>query len=121
MLDVFYESPGLLYVVATLLPIASFLLLLLAGGARAFLRSHRQGNPAADALFQMLGGEVTGRGPAYVALGAIALACVFSLIGFVTYLEEHEVNEATLSANEINTHAAQDKYHHSETSEEKAE
>ena len=36
MFDVFYNRPGLLFVVATLLPIASFLLLLLAGAARAF-------------------------------------------------------------------------------------
>src|SRR5438132_3659526 len=98
MLDVFYESPGLLFVVATLLPIASFLLLLLAGGSRAFLRNHRQGNPAADGLFQMLGGEVTGRGPAYIALGAIALAFVFSLIGFVTYLSDSSSHHAQVES-----------------------
>src|SRR2546421_4185111 len=118
MLDVFYESPGLLYVVATLLPIASFLLLLLAGGARAFLRTHRQGNPAADALFQLLGGEVTGRGPAYIALGAIALAFVFSFIGFVTYLDErvidHDRYAAAVKAIDIREDQANEQYHHAQ-------
>jgi hypothetical protein len=121
MLDVFYEQPGLLFVVATLLPIASFLLLLLAGAARSFLRNHRQGNPAADMVFQALGGEVTGRGPAYVALGAIALACVCSVIGFVTYLQEFEHNEAKLSAIDTAYHIAQDKAHHGESDEAKAQ
>ncbi len=44
MFDRFYEHPGLLFVVATLLPIVSFVLLLLAGAVRAFLR------PAATAI-----------------------------------------------------------------------
>src|SRR5579863_482853 len=112
MLDVFYATPGLLFVVATLLPIASFLLILLASAGRAFLRSYRQGNPAADAAYQILGGDVSGRGASYVALAAIALACVFSVIGFVTYLEEHEDNEAQLAALGIRQHELLDTYHH---------
>jgi NADH-quinone oxidoreductase subunit L len=114
MFDVFYEHPGLLFVVATLLPIASFLILLLAGAARTFLRNYRHGNPAADAVFQLLGGEVTGRGPAYVALGAIVLAFLFSFLGFVTYLEEHEHNEAALRAIAHNEDKANETKHHSE-------
>jgi len=120
MLDRFYDQPGLCFVVATLLPIVSFLLLLLAGGIRAFLRNYRQGNPAADAVFTMLGGEVTGRGPAYVALGAIALSCVFSVIGFVTYLKEHEGNERALLVNELNQHKVEEKLHHAASSEDEA-
>lgn len=112
MFDVFYDHPGLLFVVATLLPIASFLILLLAGAARAFLRHHRQGSPALEAAFNLLGGEVTGRGPAYVALGAIALAFVFSFLGFVTYLVEHEDNESRLSINASLRHVAEDDYAH---------
>ena len=121
MLDGFYDQPGLLFVVATLLPMAAFVLLLLAGAARSFLRNQRHGNAAADALFHALGGEVTGRGPAYVALAAIALACVCSVIGFVTYLQEHEKNELELTRIDVAYHGAQDNVHHGETSEAKAE
>jgi NADH-quinone oxidoreductase subunit L len=118
MFDVFYDHPGLLFVVATLLPIASFLLLLLAGGARNFLRGYRASSPAADAVFHLLGGEVTGRGPAYIALGAMALAFVFSFVGFVTYLQEHQTNEERLSANASLWHIAEDKYHHASDAEQ---
>src|SRR5262245_4823420 len=122
MFDVFYAHPGLLFVVATLLPIASFVILLLAGGLRFFLRSQiavsrptsghghvevltsdrsrpESGSTggALTAIYNLLGGEVTGRGPALVALGAIVLAFVFSLIGFVTYLQEHEKNAGELA------------------------
>src|SRR5437879_3818925 len=112
MLDVFFDHPGLLFVVATLLPIASFVLLLLAGAARSFLRGCCRDNKAADAVFKLLGGEVTGRGPALVALGAIALAFVFSFAGFIAYLGEHEENEERLGINTSLLHLAQDKYHH---------
>jgi NADH-quinone oxidoreductase subunit L len=137
MFDVFYDHPGLLFVVATLLPIASFLLLLLAGAARAYLRSCGAGlqpanvmsrletgstnNPALHAIYNLLGGEVTGRGPAYVALGAIALAFVFSFCGFLTFLDEREDNDAKLAAIEVNEHTAREKLHHApEGSEEHA-
>ncbi len=120
MFDRFYDHPGMLFVVATLLPIASFLLLLLAGAMRTYLRRHR-GQPLADAVSHMLGGETPGRGPAYVAPGAIGLACVCSVIGFVTYLGEREVVERDLIVNEDREHAAQEKYQHAaEGSEEKA-
>jgi NADH-quinone oxidoreductase subunit L len=78
----FQEHPGLLYVAATLLPLASFVILLLAGGVRALVRSLRpDAAPAA-------GG---GRWAAYVATGAIALSCVLSLYGFsLHYQDERE-------------------------------
>jgi acetyl esterase/lipase len=58
-------------------------------GHAFFKRRMRESN----AIF---GGEVTGRGPAYVALGAIGLAFVFSFVGFATYLTEREDNDAKL-------------------------
>jgi NADH-quinone oxidoreductase subunit L len=76
----FGSHPGHLYVVATLLPLASFLLLLLAGALRAVLRSHREG-PGAG-LYHLLGGDNPGRGSAYVATAAIGGAFILSLIGF---------------------------------------
>lgn len=88
----FYEHPGLLYVVATLLPLAAFVFLLLAGGLRNFLRPQRESAGIGASLYQMLGGDVPIKFAAYVATGAIGLAFVFSLIGAVTFFgESHEV------------------------------
>ncbi len=112
-MEVFHEHPGLLFVVATLLPMVSFTLLLLAGAKRCFLRPHAKTNPAAKALFNFLGGEVTGRGPAYVALGAIGLAFFFSMAGFVHYLDERHDNENILTSLEIKEHDLETKVHHS--------
>jgi NADH-quinone oxidoreductase subunit L len=87
------EKPGLLFVLATLLPILSFGLLFLAAGLRWALRPYAKENAGVKAVFDLLGGEVTGRGPAYVALGGIALAFVCSLTGFICFLAEvHEMH-----------------------------
>ncbi len=56
------EHPGLLYVIATLLPLVSFVLL-------------------------FLGGKHWGKAGAYVATGAIGGACVLSLIGLFLFLD----------------------------------
>ncbi|HMF16545.1 MAG TPA: proton-conducting transporter membrane subunit, partial [Gemmataceae bacterium] len=89
---IFYEQPGLLYVVATLLPLAAFVFLLLAGGLRNYVRPQRESSSVAATLYQMLGGDVPIKFAAYVATGAIGLAFVFSLIGAVTYFgEAHDV------------------------------
>src|SRR5262249_20903977 len=87
MPSVFGEQPGLLFVVATLLPLASFVILLLAGGLRNLLRQFKNTEPC-GALFNLLGGEVTGRGPAYVGLGAIAIAFFLCFSGMCLYLGE---------------------------------
>jgi NADH-quinone oxidoreductase subunit L len=87
------EHPGLLYVVATLLPLASFVLLLLVAGVRVLVRSLRP-----DASQGQEGGRPSGRGAAYVATGAIALSCVLSVVGFVWHYQDearrHEAHEA---------------------------
>ncbi len=82
----FDDHPGLWFVAATLLPLASFVILLLAGALRTALRAHRENNPLAGSLYQLLGGDVPGKGAAYVATAAIGLAFVCSLIGGVQYL-----------------------------------
>ncbi|MCS7045131.1 MAG: NADH-quinone oxidoreductase subunit L [Gemmataceae bacterium] len=90
----FGQHPGLIFVVATLLPLASFALLLLAGAARAYLRSIKAEGSLSERLFAWLGGEATGRGPAWIATAAIALACVCSVVGFVWFLADaHDVHE----------------------------
>src|SRR5262245_38393990 len=86
MPDVLDKHPGLLFVAATLLPLLSVILLLLGGGLRNALRSSKNSGGVGASLFHLLGGEVTGRGPAYIATGAIGLAFVCSLIGFILFL-----------------------------------
>src|SRR5215213_2852524 len=92
------DQPGLLFVAATFLPLASFTLLLLWAGLRWTLRPHAREGGAAAAMFEALGGAVPGRGPAYVALAAIALAFVCSATGFVIYLGEFHQNEEQVEA-----------------------
>src|SRR5262249_11532008 len=86
------HHPGLLFVIATLLPLASFVLLLLAGGLRNAVRRSPEGS-FGEALYRALGGPTPGRGAAYVATAAIALACVCSVIGFVQFTASHAEHE----------------------------
>jgi NADH-quinone oxidoreductase subunit L len=79
------DHPGLLYVAATLLPLLSFVLLLLAGGLRAFLRSSRQ---SGTGLYDLLGGDRPTRAGAYVATGAIGAAFVLCLVGFILFTSD---------------------------------
>src|SRR5262245_17227921 len=89
MLQTIEHHPGLLYVIATLLPLAAFVVLLLVGGLRWAVRP-RHGGEEASALYRFLGGDVMGRTPAYVATAAIGLACVLCAIGFVWHAATHE-------------------------------
>jgi NADH-quinone oxidoreductase subunit L len=82
------EQPGLLFVAATLLPLGSFVLLLLLGALRWSLRPYAKENPTIDSAFQFLGGNAPGRGPAIFATVAIGLSFVCSLTGFVWFLNE---------------------------------
>ena len=99
MFDSLGDHPGLLFVAATLLPMAAFLVLLLAGGLRWFLWSRCKEGGVGDQVFQMLGGSVTGRGPAWVATAAIGLACVCCVFGLVLFLSEHHVMHGQVEAN----------------------
>lgn len=82
----FHEHPGLWFVVATLLPLASFVVQLILGGLRAGLRSQRAAGGFGQMLFELLGGDTPNKLGAYLATGAIALACVCSVIGGFTFL-----------------------------------
>jgi len=79
------QQPGLLYVVATLLPLASFVLLLLGGAIRCFVRKSPEESAGAT-IYQMLGGDRPTRAGAYVATGSIGLSFVLCLIGFIIYV-----------------------------------
>jgi NADH-quinone oxidoreductase subunit L len=84
----FGAHPGHLYVVGTLLPLASFLIILLASGVRMALRPYRESEGPAASVFQLLGGD-NPKWPAYLATGAIGLACVLAVIGLVWLGQEH--------------------------------
>jgi NADH-quinone oxidoreductase subunit L len=99
MFPPFDEHPGLLFVAATLLPVASVVVLLLVGGLRNYLRPRRDSG-VASSLFALLGGETPGRGAGWVATAAIGLAFVCSLAGTVMFLGEHHDLEAIVKANE---------------------
>ncbi len=88
------DKPGLLFVAATFLPLASFVFLLLVGGLRFFCRRYRETSGLAATVFGLLGGDVPPRWPAYVATAAIAGAFVLSLIGFVQFHTEYNAREA---------------------------
>jgi NADH-quinone oxidoreductase subunit L len=100
------HHPGLLFVIATLLPMASFLILLLTFAVRSGLRSSPEGSFGAT-LYQALGGDRPSVVPAYIATGAIALAFACSLAGLIIYVSHHDEHEAealTLEDKILKTH-----------------
>src|SRR4051794_35208320 len=84
MSEFLVHKPGLLFVIATLLPLASFVLLLILGGIRNFARSSREGTFGAT-VYHLLGGPTPGRAAAYIATAAIGLAFVASLTGAILF------------------------------------
>jgi NADH-quinone oxidoreductase subunit L len=94
----FRDHPGQLFVVATLLPLAAFLLILLASAIWAALRPYQK-NSAVRPLFDLFGGEDEdrpgrGRWAAYTATYAIAIAFLFSLSGAIQYFTSLGTDEA---------------------------
>jgi NADH-quinone oxidoreductase subunit L len=81
----FMEHPGRLCVVATLLPLASFVLLLLLGAIRNAARPYRQGG-LGQSIYWACGGDVPTKVGAYVATVAIGLSCVLCVTGLFWFL-----------------------------------
>src|SRR4029434_4920091 len=79
-------TPGRLYVVATLLPLAAFALLLVGGCLRGVSRPYHESNGFARFLYFFLGGHKPLRSGAYIATGAIALSAVLGIYGLVRFL-----------------------------------
>jgi len=98
------ENPGMLYVVATLLPLASFVILLLLGGVRNAARPYKQSG-LGQKIFWMAGGNVPTKTGAYVATGAIALSCLLCLIGLVWFLNTHPLEHGAASTHELSVNA----------------
>ena len=95
------QQPGLLYVAATLMPLASFVLLLLAGTVRAAARANRD-TPLGGSIYKLLGGDAPGKLAAYVATGAMAGAFILTLVGFIRFANEFGIS----SHHEPAAHAA---------------
>ena len=93
MFDLFSEQPGLLFVAATLLPLASFVIQLLLGGTRNYLRSLRKPEPDAPPT-----GDALGMTSAYIATGAMFLAFLLSLTGFIMLNVAHAEHAAHAQA-----------------------
>src|SRR5947208_1503144 len=89
------DKPGLLFVWATLLPLAAFTLLLVLGGLRNFLKPYRH-QSAWEGLYRFLDHDVAGRGAFYVGFAGIVLAFLCSFSGFCLFLgEQHSLHETT--------------------------
>jgi NADH-quinone oxidoreductase subunit L len=119
------EHPGWLFGAATLVPLLSFVLILLASAMWCATRPFR-GTPAGAALFNLFGGEERGRTPAYVATGAIAFAFVLSLIGFILFTRQQsqfdsEISKQEKQLYELRTEAQKATGGHKEELEEKIE
>jgi NADH-quinone oxidoreductase subunit L len=95
LFELFGEHPGFYFVAATLVPLASFVLILLASAMWCAARPFRD-SPAGAALFNLFGGEERGRTPAYIATAAIAIAFVLSLTGFILYSRQQSEFESEI-------------------------
>jgi len=93
--ELFGERPGWFFVAATLVPLVSFVLILLASAMWCATRPFRY-TPAGAALFNLFGGEQRGRTAAYVATGAIALAFLLSLTGFIRFTTQQSEFETRI-------------------------
>ena len=89
MFDWLQTNPGRLYVVGTLLPLAAFALLLVAGGIRALCRPHRQQGGKAASLYWAFGGDTPGRGGALLTTIFMGLSAVCGVAGLVIFLNDH--------------------------------
>ncbi len=83
------DTPGRLYVVGTLLPLAAFALLLVTGGLRALCRPFRQQGGVAAALYWALGGDAPGRAGAYLATAMMGASAAIGVAGLVLLLGDH--------------------------------
>src|SRR2546421_13102054 len=99
MLPNFQEHPGLYFVAATLLPLVSFVLILLAKFAWGVLRPYRD-NPGVAPAYHLFGGDAGGPTAAYVALAAIAGSFVLSATGFVLFTRDQGAFERAIQEKE---------------------
>ncbi|MBA4187362.1 MAG: NADH-quinone oxidoreductase subunit L [Planctomycetaceae bacterium] len=83
-----FDVPGRIYVVATLLPLAAFLVLLIAGATRAFFRPFRKQGGFAGGMYWVCGGDKPLKTGAYLATGCMAVAAGLGVLGLVWVLTD---------------------------------
>src|SRR5262245_34585797 len=110
----FADRPGLLFVLATLLPLVSFLLILLASAGWCIARRYRL-----DALYNLFGGDKPGKTPAILATAAIGLAFVCSAAGAVMYHVEHNHHLHAVHELEEDVHKLEAEHRQAEGNEKK--
>lgn len=83
--------PGRVYVIATLLPLLSFLVLLLANGLRSWLRKFYDPdeNNLATNLYNFLGGDKQNKVFAWIGTATMGLAFCLCLYGFIQLQIDH--------------------------------
>jgi NADH-quinone oxidoreductase subunit L len=103
MISWILATPGRLYVVATLLPLAVVAIMLVVGGLRATCRPYRDSHAFARFLYFFLGGHRPLRSGAYLATAAIAVSAVLAITGLVRFLSDAQ----TLSPIEVESRWAE--------------
>jgi NADH-quinone oxidoreductase subunit L len=89
VLDWFQAAPGRLYVVGTLLPLAAFVMLLVAGGIRSLCRPFRQQGGFAASVYWAFGGDTPVRSGALLTVAFMGASAALGVVGLVTFLNDH--------------------------------
>ncbi len=89
MFDWIHANPGRLYVIGTLLPLAAFALLLVAGGVRSLCRPFRKDGGFGASLYWAFGGDNPVKGGAYLATTFMACSAAIGIAGLVLFLQDH--------------------------------
>src|SRR5262249_38251873 len=118
--DLVRHRPGLLFVAATLLPLVSFVIVLLWLALRLLAKQLRQ-TTAGKAVYEALGGGTPGRAAGYVATAAIGLAFVCSFAGFVTFVAVRPGQEATVHRLEHEIRDLEEQVSHGRLDDDKKE
>src|SRR5262245_44636093 len=88
MLQSFAAVPGRLYVVATLLPLAACVVLLVAGGVRNLCRPYRHNRGTAASIYWLLGGDKPLKTGGIFATLLMAVAAALAGTGLVLFLPD---------------------------------
>src|SRR5687767_3346653 len=101
----FNEAPGLLFVVATVLPLASFLIMFLLCGVWALARRYEW-----EGIQEALGNESASKGAAWLATLAIGVAFLCSLAGGLIMLGDWQTHQDVLQFAHDNAKKARKKF-----------
>src|SRR5437667_10496794 len=85
------SEPGLLYVAATLVPLAAFVINLVLGFLRFLGRRYRD-QGWGDSLYWLMGGDKPGRGGALLSTAAIGTSCLISVYALGLFLSDFPVS-----------------------------